>query len=53
MIIVMNVLGSEVNSRGEPRNWLRFYLLPNNRLLAIIDNPSTLCVKVIQSKQDR
>jgi hypothetical protein len=53
MIIVMNVLGSEVNSRGEPRNWLCFYLLPNNRLLAIIDNPSTLRVNVIQSKRDR
>jgi len=53
MIIVMNVLGSEVNSRGEPRNWLRFYLFPNNRLFAIIDNPSTLCVNVIQSKQNR
>jgi len=41
MVIVMNVLGSEVNSRGEPRNCLRFYILPDNHLLAIIDNRTT------------
>jgi hypothetical protein len=40
MIIVMSILGSEVNSRGEYRNLLRFYLQLNIRL-PIIDNRST------------
>jgi len=53
MIIVMNVLSSEVNCRGEPRNWLRFFLLRNSHLLAIIANHSTLYGIVKQSKRDR
>ena len=53
MIIVTSVLGSEVNCRGEPRNWLRFFLLRNSHLLPIIAHHSTLYGIVKQSKRDR